>query len=127
MNSSPSYAVGAISRILKILEILQTKTPRTPCSLTSVFGEAPINCSSASFPYRQIQTFYLNKLFIRAAEAHQWGCNSLEGVHMPVAAGMCLTDDLIGRLWRNQTKFQNRLSRTHQILLTNRHELFLAN
>ena len=77
MNSSPSYAVGAISIILKILEILQTKTPRT--SLTSVFGKAPINCSSARFPSRQIQTFYLNKLFIRAVEAHQWGCNCLEG------------------------------------------------
>jgi hypothetical protein len=93
-----------------------------------VFGEAPINCRSASFPSRQIETFHPNKLFIRAVEAHQWGCNCLEwGFHMPVAAGMCLTDDLIDRMWRNQTKFHSRLSIIHQILLQNRHELSLYN
>jgi hypothetical protein len=64
---------------LENIRDLANQTPRSPCSLTSVFGEAPINCSSASFPSRQIQTFYLNKLFIRAVEAHQWGCNCLEG------------------------------------------------
>ena len=128
MNSSPSYAVGAISRILKTLEILQTKTPRTLCSLTSVFGEAPINCSSASSPPpRQTQTFSLNKLFIRAVEAHQWGCNCLEGASHASSSCMCLTDDLIDRLWRNQTKFHSCLSRTHQILLQNCHELSLYN
>jgi hypothetical protein len=51
-----------------------------------------------------------------------WG-----GFHMPVAAGMCLTDDFIDRLWRNQTKFQSSLGRTHKILFTKRNELSLYN
>ena len=41
---------------------------------------------------------------------------------MPVAAAMCLTDDLIDKLWRNQTKFHSRLSRK-QNSIPNRQEL----
>jgi hypothetical protein len=42
---------------------------------------------------------------------------------MPAAAGLCRTQDLIDRLWGNQTNFHRRLSRRHKVCFQNRHVL----